>query len=100
MKKNITKYIPSKLKKVLKFSRDLFQWDSYYQKSWSQEGEDLILYRFFDGKQNGFYVDVGAHHPFRFSNTYRFYRMGWHGINIDASPSTSTLKDLTRPMLR
>jgi len=88
MKKNITKYIPSKLKKVLKFSRDLFQWDSYYQKSWSQEGEDLILSRFFDGKQNGFYVDVGAHHPFRFSNTYRFYRMGWHGINIDASPSS------------
>ena len=64
------------------------KWDRYFQKSWSQEGEDLILSRFFGNKRKGFYVDVGAHHHFLFSNTYRFYKMGWYGINIDASPSS------------
>jgi hypothetical protein len=57
-------------------------------KSYSQEGEDLILLRIFEKKRTGFYVDVGAHHPFRFSNTYLFYRMGWRGINIDATPGS------------
>jgi FkbM family methyltransferase len=54
--------------------------------SWSQEGEDLILERYFKDKLNGFYVDVGAHDPFRFSNTYKFYLKSWTGINIDANP--------------
>jgi FkbM family methyltransferase len=54
--------------------------------SFSQEGEDLIIGRLFDGVQTGFFVDVGAHHPFRFSNTWLLYRRGWRGINIDATP--------------
>jgi FkbM family methyltransferase len=33
-------------------------------------------------------VDVGAHHPLRFSNTYFFYRQGWRGINVDAMPGS------------
>ena len=27
-------------------------------------------------KEYGFYIDVGAHHPKRFSNTYLFYKKG------------------------
>jgi FkbM family methyltransferase len=34
----------------------------------------------------GFYVDIGAYHPIKFSNTYYFYQKGWRGINIDANP--------------
>jgi len=60
-------------------------------KSYSQEGEDLILLRIFEKKRIGFYVDVGAHHPFRFSNTYRFYLRGWRGINIDPMPGSMRL---------
>ena len=60
--------------------------DVYAEKSWSQEGEDMILLRFFEYRRDGFYVDVGAHHPRRFSNTCALYRRGWHGINIDATP--------------
>ena len=52
----------------------------------AQEGEDLILLRLFGNAHRGFYVDVGAHHPFRFSNTCALYMRGWHGINIDADP--------------
>lgn len=53
---------------------------------YSQDGEDLILDRLLDGQARGFFVDVGAHHPIRFSNTYLFYLRGWRGINIDAQP--------------
>ena len=60
--------------------------DIYATKSYSQEGEDLILRRIFEGRVRGFYVDVGAHHPRRFSNTYFFYRRGWRGINIEPRP--------------
>jgi FkbM family methyltransferase len=58
------------------------------QRSYSQEGEDLLLLRFFDWQARGFYVDVGAHHPFRYSNTQLFYERGWRGINIDAMPGS------------
>lgn len=47
----------------------------------------MILRRMFEGKRTGFYVDVGAHDPFRFSNTCHFHRRGWRGINIDANPA-------------
>ncbi|MGJ4950096.1 FkbM family methyltransferase [Bradyrhizobium sp. HKCCYLS20291] len=56
------------------------------RESWSQEGEDLILARFMEPRKSGFYVDVGAHDPFRFSNTAYFYRQGWSGINIEPDP--------------
>lgn len=60
--------------------------DEFATKSYSQEGEDMILKRLFEGQQKGFYVDVGAHHPRRFSNTYFFYKKGWAGINIEPNP--------------
>ena len=63
-------------------------WDPGANRSWSQEGEDILLDRIFGSKKNGFYIDVGAHHPMRFSNTYFFYRKGWSGINIDAMPGS------------
>lgn len=62
--------------------------DGYALKSYSQEGEDMILRRLFEKQSIGFYVDVGAHHPKRFSNTYYFYKKGWNGINIDAMPGS------------
>jgi FkbM family methyltransferase len=58
----------------------------YSRLSYSQEGEDLILERLFQEQYSGFYVDVGAHHPKRFSNTHRFYQRGWRGINIEPNP--------------
>ena len=38
--------------------------------------------------KSGFYVDIGAYAPKQFSNTYSFYKKGWHGINIDAAPGS------------
>lgn len=64
--------------------------------SFSQEGEDLVLERMLGEKLNGFYVDIGAHHPLRFSNTYKFYLKGWTGINIDPLPGMKELFDKYR----
>ena len=74
-----------------------YVFDGYAKKSYSQEGEDLILQRFFEKQTVGFYVDVGAHHPRRYSNTYLFYKKGWSGINIDAMPNSMKRFDKYRP---
>ncbi len=69
----------------------------YVNMSYSQEGEDTLLARFFENKKGfGFYIDVGAHHPQRFSNTYCFYKKGWSGINIDAMPGCMKAFDRDR----
>jgi len=64
---------------------------------YGQDGEDLILNRLLNGQAQGFYVDVGAHHPVRFSNTYLFYKRGWRGISIDAMPGSMKIFDKVRP---
>lgn len=46
---------------------------------------------------SGFYVDVGAHHPRRFSNTYYLYKMGWRGINIEPMPGIVKKFNRIRP---
>ncbi|MFA6919324.1 MAG: FkbM family methyltransferase [Patescibacteria group bacterium] len=55
----------------------------FFRHSYSQRGEDLILNKFLKNKKEGFYVDVGANDPNRFSNTKIFYDKGWRGINIE-----------------
>jgi FkbM family methyltransferase len=68
--------------------------DKQGYRSYSQEGEDRVLasllFKIHGGKEisDGFYVDVGAHHPYRYSNTCFFYKRGWQGINIDAMPGS------------
>lgn len=57
----------------------------------------MVLRRIFEGTRSGFYVDVGAHHPKRFSNTFFLYQLGWSGINIDAMPGSMRLFERVRP---
>lgn len=61
----------------------------YYRKSWSQCGEDLILRFLFDLLQiaRPSYIDIGAHHPWYYNNTYLFYRQGARGVNVEPDPS-------------
>ena len=90
--RQLRKIIPVSIRALLKqiTGRDL----NY---SYSQFGEDAYLSSYFKGKtwkinksmslpRNGFYVDIGAYSPTECSNTYIFYRRGWHGINVDATP--------------
>lgn len=65
--------------------------------SFSQSGEDMVIDAFFLEQEKGFYVDVGANHPVRFSNTYHFYLKGWRGLTIDANPEFINLFGRIRP---
>jgi FkbM family methyltransferase len=72
--------------KIGSLLKKLFPQYLFSTRSFAQDGEDVLLYAFFKYKKRGykgFYVDIGAHHPFRFSNTALFYRKGWKGINIE-----------------
>ncbi len=78
---------------------------SSYELMWgrvyfSQYGEDVFLLEYFQGQQNGFYVDVGAYHPVMYSNTYSLYRGGWRGINIEPDPVKRALFQKFRPQDR
>lgn len=55
--------------------------------SYSQNREDVILWRALGHVENGFYIDVGANHPCDDSVTKAFYDRGWCGINIEPLPS-------------
>lgn len=85
---NLRKTIKGILPKFLLDLRESISHNKYKLISYSFEGEDLILNRIFGNQTDGFYVDVGAHHPIRFSNTYFFYQRGWKGINLDAMPGS------------
>lgn len=72
--------------------RALFGYPTY-----AQFGEDAVLLELFKDVPRGRYVDVGAHHPYRYSNTYLLYKNGWHGVNIDPNPHTVALFNKARP---
>lgn len=94
LKKIIRKLLPRGVEaSIISDFRKTSKGHVYY----SQEGEDMILNRIFGNKQSGFYIDVGAHHPTRFSNTYLFYLKGWCGINIDAMPGSMKAFNQLRP---
>jgi FkbM family methyltransferase len=98
--KNLTKKIIAGIQRK-KLDKTFFMYPKslcqYHNLSFSQEGEDRVLSRFFKGKQDGFYIDVGAYHPQRFSNTHHFYLCGWRGINIDAMPGRMKFFNEIRP---
>lgn len=96
MRSLISKYFSKRLIRQLKRFRNIFK-PQFHNQSYSQEGEDRILWRVFGHQKIGFYIDVGAHHPKRFSNTYIFYKKGWRGINIDAMPGSMKAFMKSRP---
>lgn len=66
------------------------------RKTFSQFGEDLFIRKFFEDQNRGKYVDLGAFHPMRLSNTYLLYKSGWSGTNVDLNPITIDLFDIAR----
>jgi FkbM family methyltransferase len=102
MNKNIFEKIFNRFKqtflvlvgKAFTYPKDNYEFHGIF---FSQAGEDILLQRIFERKSKGFYVDIGAHHPQRFSNTYLFYLKGWRGINIDAMPGSMNLFNKIRP---
>ena len=67
------------------------------KKSYSFGGCDLLIDYIFKSKTTGFYLDVGCQHPISNNNTYKFYKKGWRGINIDLDEKNIRLFNLERP---
>jgi len=77
------------------FERTRF--DHAFSVSWSQGAEDLALLSLFNSHSRGRYIDIGAHHPSRFSVTRMLYEKGWSGINVEANPELLSNFDKDRP---
>jgi hypothetical protein len=67
--------------------------------SYSQFGEDLVVRSHFADFDNssGRFIDVGAYHPFKWSNTMLLSKLGWCGINIDCDPVKIARFEKLRP---
>jgi FkbM family methyltransferase len=52
----------------------------------SQFGEDALLWDFFAGQLQGFFIEVGAFDGYKFSVSYAFESIGWDGLLIEAIP--------------
>ena len=99
LKKLLIRLIPKRLRRFLADSElqaryGAWTWGRF---SYAQEGEDIVLERFFSGQSKGYYIDLGCHHPARFSNTYTLYQRGWRGLNVDAKPGIAALFAQWRP---
>jgi len=68
--------------------------------SYSQCGEDLIVAFLLDsmhGRRARSYLDLGANHPFKLSNTAYFYRQGGRGILVEPDPYLAKVLSRARP---
>ena len=89
----------NKLKKKLHIIQNIYVKNNYFfkRKSYAMDGEDTALLNYLENIKQGFYVDVGAHHPIQRSNTHLLYLKGWRGINIDVSDFSLELFNFLRP---
>jgi len=52
---------------------------------YSQNNEQEIILNYFADKPIGKFLEIGAYHPFTFSNTRALYDAGWVGIYVEPS---------------
>ena len=67
------------------------------EKSFSEEGQDIILKSIFRNVEIGTYLDIGSFKPEYLSNTYKLYLAGWRGVCIDGNPSLKRIWAEKRP---
>jgi FkbM family methyltransferase len=67
--------------------------------SYAQSGEDLIVDFIFRAMRvdRPTYLDIGAHHPTHFSNTYFFYINGSSGVTVEPDPTLYSQLRQKRP---
>jgi FkbM family methyltransferase len=65
--------------------------------SYSQNGEDVLLWRALRGVDHGRYIEVGANDPCDDSVSMAFYERGWTGITIEPDPQFAALLREHRP---
>lgn len=65
--------------------------------SYAQNLEDYHLWRAFEGRGQGFYVDVGAGHPVADNVSCWFYLQGWRGLVVEPQADLAALYAQVRP---
>ena len=87
------------LKNKIHILQNIYLKNRYFikKKSYSMDGEDLAIKDFIKIQDNGFYVDIGAHHPIQRNNTFLLFRKGWEGINVDINKFSIDLFRYLRP---
>ena len=60
-------------------------------------GEDIFINRLLNNIKKGFYVDIGAYHPYKGSLTVLLHKRGWAGLNVDLSKTSIDLFNISRP---
>ena len=58
---------------------------------------EIIFYSVLYDVEKGFYIDIGANDPIVDSMTKEFYKIGWHGINIEPVPYLYKLYKKLKP---
>jgi hypothetical protein len=54
--------------------------------SYSQNNEEAVLLDYFGDKADGTFLEIGAFHPTRHSNTRALIERGWSGVMVEMSP--------------
>ena len=81
----------------VQFSRDIIFMFKKYE-SYAQHGEDLFISsEIFSNADTGTYLDIGASHPARLSNTYLMYKKGWTGFLVEPIPTLAKKLKHWRP---
>ena len=93
----ILKFLKNIYKKIYIFHNLYIKNKVYLKKKfYSENKEDIFVLNYFKNKNNGFFVDVGCHHPTRINNTFLLYKCGWRGVNIDMSKLSIDLFNVIR----
>jgi FkbM family methyltransferase len=52
----------------------------------SQQEEEQLVREFFGGVESGFFVEVGANHPTKASQSWHLEQAGWTGVLVEPQP--------------
>lgn len=54
--------------------------------SYSQWGDDLLVWEYFSKRTDGVFLEAGANHPTNLSQTYLLEKRGWTGALVEPNP--------------
>ena len=88
-----------KNKKKLHILHSIYIKHKYFKdrKSYSMDGEDVVISNYFKNKEKGFYIDIGCYHPIHRNNTFLLFKKGWQGMNVDIHDFSIELFNYARP---
>lgn len=69
------------------------------KKGWhfAEFAEDVLVDRYLHKFKKGIYIDIGCYHPYKGSLTFKLFKRGWSGVNIDLSKFSVDLFKISRP---